>query len=206
MPDFKSVFHPVVIMPDEYWVFDFTKPSPKQWRCPLDYQIGRYDEHRPGMYNTELFSDGRDLHVGLDIGAPVETEIFAFADGIVHSFGVNPEDGSYGPTIITEHEVRLPVSVGSNEMGDSQRIWVLHGHLSSNSLAGLSIGQKISGGQKIATIGNEQENGGWPPHLHIQISLKQPKENDMPGVVHLSNREAALTQYIDPRLILGKLY
>ena len=57
---------------DEYWVFDFTKPSPKQWRCPLDYQIGRYDEHRPGMYNTELFSDGRDLHVGLDIGARLE--------------------------------------------------------------------------------------------------------------------------------------
>ena len=96
----------------------------------------------------ELFSDGRDLHVGLDIGARLEPKIFAFADGIVHSFGVILEDGSYGPTIITEHEVRLPVSVGSNEMGDSQKIWVLHGHLSSNSLAGLSIGQKISGGQK----------------------------------------------------------
>lgn len=206
MPDFKSVFHPVVKIPDEYWVFDFTKPSLKEWRCPLDYQIGRFDEHRPGMYNTELFSDGRDLHVGLDIGAPVGSEIFAFADGIVHSFGINPEDGSYGPTIITEHVVSLPVTVGSTNVGGLQKIWVLHGHLSSNSLAGLSVGKKILSGQKIATIGDEQENGGWPPHLHIQISLKQPHDNDMPGVVHLSKREEALKQYLDPRLILGKLY
>ena len=196
----------VILLPEEYWVFDFTRGVDPDFVCPFPYQIGRYDEVRPGMYTHELFSGNRDLHVGIDIGAPVGEPIHSFAKGVVHSLGVNAEDGSYGPTIITQHEVRLPVAVGSNEMEDSQRIWVLHGHLSSESLAGLSIGQKISVGQKIAMIGSEQENGGWPPHLHIQISLKQPKENDMPGVVHLSNREAALTQYIDPRLILGKLY
>ena len=66
------------------------------------------------MYNTELFGGERDLHVGLDIGAPIDTPV-AFADGIVFSKGVNPEAGSYGPTIITEHELALPSSVGSSE-------------------------------------------------------------------------------------------
>ena len=106
-------FHPIVKLPEEYWVFDFTKPTNTTWQCPFEYQIGRYDEHRPGMYNTELFGGERDLHVGLDIGAPIDTPVYAFADGIVFSKGVNLEAGSSGPTIFTEHELALPSSVGS---------------------------------------------------------------------------------------------
>ena len=66
-------FHPVVHLPDEYEVRDFTNGdySPSAY----DYDIGRYDELRPGMYATELFSDGRFLHVGIDIrfGIPTTT-------------------------------------------------------------------------------------------------------------------------------------
>ena len=47
----------MVELPEEYWVYDFTKGYPK-WDCPYDYQIGRYDETRPGMYATELFEGG----------------------------------------------------------------------------------------------------------------------------------------------------
>ena len=117
-------FHPVVKLPSEYWVFDFTKGVKSDWQCPLDYQIGRYDEHRPGMYTSEIFSGERDLHVGLDIGAPVDTQVFCFGDGVVFSKGINPEDGSYGPTIITQHELPLPASVGSKELTDIGKFWV----------------------------------------------------------------------------------
>ena len=61
-------------------------------------------------------------------------------------------------------------------------------------------------GQLIATIGNENENGGWPPHIHIQISLHEPVDNDLPGVVKLSDRDEALKTYLDPRLIVGQVY
>lgn len=206
MPDGESRFHPIVKLPDEYWVFDFTKPTNVAWECPFPYQIGRYDEHRPGMYTTELFGGVRDLHVGLDIGAPVSTDVYAFADGRVYSFGINPEAGSYGPTIITEHELQLPSAVGSSKYSPPQKFWVLHGHLSTESLDNLQVGDKITQGQKIATIGNEYENGGWPPHIHIQISIEQPVNNDLPGVVRLSDREQALVTYPDPRLIVGQVY
>lgn len=200
------LFHPIVKLPTQYWVFDFTKGVKSDWQCPLDYQIGRYDEHRPGMYTTEIFSGERDLHVGLDIGAPVDTEVFCFADGMVFSKGVNPEAGSYGPTIITQHELQLPISVGSNELTELRKFWVLHGHLSTKSLDMVEVGDTVSRGQLIATIGDEHENGGWPPHIHIQISLAEPVDNDLPGVVKLSERAEALETYPDPRLIVGQIY
>ena len=200
------LFHPIVKLPTQYWVFDFTKGVKSDWQCPLDYQIGRYDEHRPGMYTTEIFSGERDLHVGLDIGAPVDTEVFCFADGVVFSKGVNPEAGSYGPTIITQHELQLPISVGSNELTELRKFWVLHGHLSTKSLDMVEVGDTVSRGQLIATIGDEHENGGWPPHIHIQISLVEPVDNDLPGVVKLSERADALETYPDPRLIVGQIY
>tara|TARA_B100001564_G_C20423829_1_gene571336 strand:+ start:162 stop:782 length:621 start_codon:yes stop_codon:yes gene_type:complete len=206
MAETGMLFHPIVKLPTQYWVFDFTKGVKSEWQCPLDYQIGRYDEHRPGMYTTEIFSGERDLHVGLDIGAPVDTEVFCFADGVVFSKGVNPEAGSYGPTIITQHELQLPISVGSDDLTELRKFWVLHGHLSTKSLDMVEVGDNVSQGQLIATIGDEHENGGWPPHIHIQISLTEPIDNDLPGVVKLSERDQALETYPDPRLIIGQIY
>ena len=199
-------FHPVVELPDEYWVFDFTRGLNKSWSCPLEYQIGRYNEFRPGMYETELFGGVRNIHVGIDIGAPVNTPVYAFGEGTIHSFGINPEAGSYGPTIITEHDLNLLNSTRLPFNNQSGKFWVLHGHLSEQSLEGLKIGMKLSSGDLLARIGNEQENGGWPPHLHFQLSLEEPETFDLPGVVEKSEIESALKIYPDPRIILGDLY
>ena len=184
----------VIKLPEEYWVYDFTKGQDKDFQCPYEYQIGRYDEIRPDMYTHELFSGERDLHVGIDIGAPVGEPIHAFGPGVVHSLGINDEDGSYGPTIIVKHEL------------EGKPIWALYGHLSMESLEMVSGGMKIDEGQVIATVGDKSVNGGWDPHLHFQLSWKEPEVNDMPGVVKRSDREEALALYPDPRLVLGPIY
>ncbi len=184
----------VIILPEEYWVFDFTKGPDPEFVCPFPYQIGRYDEIRPGMYTQELFGGKRDLHVGIDIGAPVGEPIHAFTAGVVHSMGINPEDGSYGPTIIVRHEL------------DSKPIWALYGHLSMESLDMVEVGMEVEEGQIIATVGDKSINGGWEPHLHFQLSWDEPEGNDMPGVVARCDREWALKKYPDPRLVLGPVY
>tara|TARA_B110000444_G_C18850128_1_gene604894 strand:+ start:475 stop:1095 length:621 start_codon:yes stop_codon:yes gene_type:complete len=201
-----EAFHPVINLPEEYWVFDFTRGEDKTWVCPYEYQIGRYDEYRPGMYTSDLFGGVRDVHIGLDIGAPVDTPIYAFSDGIIHSFGNNLEDGSYGPTLITEHFLSLPEQVGSQILGQKRKVWALHGHLSLDSITGITVGSQIKAGDKIAKVGSEEVNGGWPPHVHFQLSLKEPETHDMPGVVEQEARESALEIYPDPRLVLGLLY
>lgn len=184
----------VIILPEEYWVFDFTKGQDPEFDCPFPYQIGRYDEVRPDMYTQELFAGERDLHVGIDIGTPVGEPVHAFSKGVVHSMGVNAEDGSYGPTIIIKHEL------------EQKPIWALYGHLSMESLEMVEVGMEVAEGQIIATVGDKSVNGGWEPHLHFQLSWDEPEGNDMPGVVARSNREWALEKYPDPRMVLGPIY
>ncbi|MBT4066647.1 MAG: peptidoglycan DD-metalloendopeptidase family protein [Euryarchaeota archaeon] len=184
----------VIILPEDYWVFDFTRGEDPNFECPFPYQIGRYDEVRPGMYTQEIFDGVRDLHIGIDIGAPVGEPIHAFGAGIIHSLGVNDEDGSYGPTIIIQHEY------------DGRPIWALYGHLSMESLEMVEVGKAVEEGQIIATVGDKSVNGGWAPHLHFQLSWEEPLENDMPGVVSRDDREWALEKYPDPRIVLGPIY
>ena len=185
-------YHPVVHLPEEYEVRDFTTGD--YVSSEFEYDIGRYNELRPGMYSTDLFSDGRYLHIGIDIGAPVGTPCMAFDNGEISHFGYNPEDGDYGNVIITKH------SIGGTP------IWALYGHLDSKSIEGKKIGQKISSGEVICWMGDKHENGGWESHLHFQLSIIEPKTHDMPGVVDPKAREVALVEYPDPRLVLGPIY
>lgn len=193
----KNSFHPIVTLPEHYWVLNLQRPQ-TNWDNPYPITIGRYDEDRKGMYTQELFGGERTIHVGLDIGAPAKTSIYAFFDGKIHSFADNDQDGSYGPTIITEHSIQIN--------GVLTPLWVLHGHLSRSSLQGLTVGERILQGQEIGKMGDENENGGWPPHVHIQLCLSEPKQPDLPGVVTPEDRDQALLDYPDPRHILGMVY
>ena len=199
-------FHPTVVFDEPYWVHDFTRPSPESWSAPHRYSVGRYDEHRPEMYTTELFGGERDHHVGLDLGGPAGTPVHAFEAGKVVAITVNDEDGSYGPTLITKHRVRLPTRVGGPLADHASEFWVLYGHLSWDSIAHWSPGASFERGQVLAVMGEEHENGGWPPHVHVQMSLHEPEDGDLPGVVKGEDREDALALYPDPRLICGPLY
>ena len=202
----EHAFHPTVLFDEAYWVHDFTRVNKSGWKSPHIYSVGRYDEHRPQMYTTELFEGIRDIHVGLDLGGPAGTPVYAFADGVVYDLGVNAEDGSYGPTLITQHHLPLPSHPGGPASGPPVTFWVLYGHLSLQSIEHLEKGQSFVRGEPLAALGFEEENGGWPPHVHVQMSLEAPLNCDLPGVVESSNRQKALELYPDPRLICGPLY
>lgn len=63
---------------------------------------------------------------------------------------------------------------------------------------------KINKGEKFAEIGNEKENGNWPPYLHFQvISDMFGKEFDFPGVSSLKNKSEFLELCPNPNLILN---
>ncbi len=186
-------FHPVIRLPPDYTVFDFTRPDPALL-LRTRYGVGRYDEKRAGLYNTAIFGGVRDIHMGIDLMAPPGEPVHAFADGELYCFGENTAPGDYGPVVITRHEL------------DGVPLWALHGHLSRDSLPGKREGAPVRAGEVIGRVGTALENGGWPPHVHFQLSWERPATHDLPGVVAEADRERALGTYPDPQLVLGKLY
>jgi murein DD-endopeptidase MepM/ murein hydrolase activator NlpD len=190
-------FHPVIKLPTKYDIFDFTKSYDPDRLRGL-FGVGKYDEDRRGMYTTELFSpeteNARTIHMGIDIGAPLGTEVHAFDDGLIFMTAINPSAGDYGGTIITEH------------VFEGRPLWALHGHLSHASVTHRQPHERFKKGDVLGWLGDEKENGGWNPHLHFQLSWIRPETCDLPGVVSLKDRAKALRDYPDPRMVLGPLY
>lgn len=189
-------FHPVIFLPDEIELYDFSQGYDPNRQLLSHFGVGKYNEHRPNMYKGDLFEqDARTVHVGIDIGCPAETPIHAFETGRIVHQGYNPEPFDYGHVMVTEHQ-----------QINGQTVWVLWGHLSKKSISRRTIGTSFEKGDILGWVGDKSENGGWNPHLHIQLSRTCPDTHDMPGVVSLKNRAQALFQYPDPRIVLGQIY
>ncbi len=161
--------------------------------------IGRYDEARlvyqsaafrgPGGEHPEM----RTVHLAVDIFLPAGAAVFAPLPGRVVSCRDNAARLDYGPTIILEHAPEgAPV------------FFTLYGHLTRDSLEGLSPGQSVARGQTIGRIGEPPGNGDWPPHVHFQIVTDLlEKTGDFPGVAAASQRAVWLSISPDPSVILG---
>lgn len=186
--------HPVVLLPADVDVLDFTVPEHRRPPRRSAFSIGRYDEDRRGLYEHELFGGQRTVHMGLDIGGPAGTTLYAPRAGRVLHRGYNPEDGDYGYVLVTEHHLR------------GRPIWALWGHLSADSIARWEPGSAFAAGDVLGAMGTVSENGGWPPHVHIQLAVERPETHDLPGVVRPDQREEARRKYPDPRLLIGPVY
>ena len=195
MPDISHIsFENIIDLPDNVYVHDFESYNKFQ-ETSNPFSIGKYNEKRPNMYEGDLFEKtNRFIHLGIDIGAPVGTPVKSFYKGEIFLFKYNDKKLDYGYTIITKHQFK------------GQDIYALYGHLSNSSLKNKKIGQKINSGEVLAYLGSEEENGGWPPHVHFQLSLIEPEECDLPGVVSEENHDIALKIFPDPRMVLGKIY
>jgi peptidoglycan LD-endopeptidase LytH len=186
-------FHPAVLMPPWAVVLDLSTPGAADSPPPTPWAIGRYDEDRT-IYTQALFAGARTVHMGVDLGGPVGTAVHAFWDGVVLHSGINAADGDYGGTVVTEHSV------------DGATLWALHGHLSHASVAASPPGRPLARGEVLGWLGDRTENGGWPPHLHFQLSRQRPGTHDLPGAVSRVERDEARLRYPDPRSVLGPLY
>ncbi len=159
--------------------------------------IGRYDEPRL-LYVAPAFLGGagpsdehRTIHIGLDLFADAGTPVLAPLDGVIHAFADNASTQDYGPVIILRHAA-----------GDGVEFFTLYGHLSRESLLGLVVGRAVRAGEQIATLGSADVNGGWTPHLHLQILTDLlDLGTDFPGVARPSQRRAWCALCPDPNLI-----
>lgn len=207
----KGFFNDIVHIPKDssLVIRDFTKGLKVRPLKKGEYDVGKYNERRRNMYETEHFRetdkkvagfDGkRNIHVGIDIGGPVNTPIYAFTDGKILHYGYNPAKGDYGNTIVTEHEFQ-------DEKKNTLKLYALYGHMGASSIKDRRVGEVVRKGERIGCMGSREENGDWPPHVHFQLSLERPATHDMPGVVSSADHKRAIETFLDPRLVLGDLY
>ncbi|MFZ1754630.1 MAG: aminotransferase class III-fold pyridoxal phosphate-dependent enzyme [Caldilineaceae bacterium] len=167
--------------------------------------VGRYDEARL-IYTAEMFNtrparfqkawqvfERRTLHLGIDLFAPAGAPVYAPLAGTVHAFADNAAAQDYGPVIVLAHTT-----------SEGETFYTLYGHLSRESLEGLVIGQAVAAGAPFATLGSAAVNGGWPPHLHLQIVTDLLEmDADFPGVGTASQRDVWKAFCPDPNRILG---
>lgn len=155
-----------------------------------EWAMGGYLEKREKMYLAPQYQNKRNIHMGIDIWAPEGEPVFAPLRGIVAYTAFLNEEGNYGPVVVLKHSL------------EQKPVFVLYGHLSLRSLENLAGGQKLQAGDRIGWLGSETENGKWPPHLHLQLSLEDPGTADMPGVVSPDDLETAKTRYPDPAILI----
>src|SRR5215472_10321549 len=168
-------------------------------RAGVRVGVGRYNEARP-LYRSRLFgsvdnpvAERRTIHLGIDLFVEPGTPVRAPLDGVVEVLANNRAPQDYGPLVILRHRT-----------SDREEFFTLYGHLSTETLGGLKLGQRIPRGQELGRVGKCQENGGWPPHVHFQIILDLLNLGaDFPGVAYASEREVWTGLSPDPNFLLG---
>ena len=160
---------------------------------------GGYLERRSLYDRSNYFQaiddkDKRNIHLGLDLWCPANTNVLSPLKGKVHSFQINKNFGDYGPTLILQHEI------------SDYTFHTLYGHLSEGSLENKVEGQDVHPGEVIAALGSSEVNGEYAPHLHFQIIIDlEGKHGDYPGVGSQNTLEHYRKNCPDPNLIL-KIY
>lgn len=157
---------------------------------------GGYGEARviytaPAFQGEGPLAESRTVHLGIDLTAPAGTEVRAPFDGIVHALEDAAGPLDYGPLVVLRHEqAGVP-------------FFTLYGHLDRASLDRLHGGQIVAGGERIGRIGTPRENGGWWPHLHVQViaDLLDVACN-VNGTARPGQREVWLSVCPDPNLVL----
>ncbi|MFT5764582.1 MAG: 4-aminobutyrate aminotransferase-like enzyme/Ser/Thr protein kinase RdoA (MazF antagonist) [Saprospiraceae bacterium] len=159
------------------------------------FAFGRYTESRR-LYAAANFGNSghptlerRSNHLGIDLFCKAGTPVFAPFDGTVEINTVIDLPLDYGGLLVLKHQT-----------DQGAPFYTLYGHLNPDSLT-LPTGQAVKAGDQIALIGEDHENGGWPPHLHLQIIIDLAGlGKDFPGVAYES--ESAVWKALCPNPML----
>ena len=101
------------------------------------------------------FTGEESFHSGIDLAAPVGTEIVASASGTVYKTGY--EENGLGNYVKLEHTV------------SGVKYYTAYGHMSDNSIV-VSEGQIVTQGQKLGIIGRSGRATG----VHVHFMLMTP--------------------------------
>lgn len=131
----------------------------------IELGIGPFGEERT-VYAGEMFvsrfieGERRTHHLGFDLFMAAGTKVFTPLPATVVSVEVEKDPLGYGCLIALRHEPEgCPPFIS---------LW---GHLAHEAVNRLKAGDRLEAGALVGEMGAATENGGWAPHLHLQISI-----------------------------------
>jgi 4-aminobutyrate aminotransferase-like enzyme/Ser/Thr protein kinase RdoA (MazF antagonist) len=164
--------------------------------CGGTLTLGRYREDRV-VYRSDAFATGsgrerRSVHMAIDVFDAAGAPVFAPFDGRVEAVEFRGADYDYGGVVLLEHRT-----------GSGTQFWLLVGHLDRRSVERLRAGDPVRRGEPIGWIGPAAENGGWPPHVHVQLfTTLLGRSTDLPGAVRPSEADVWESICPNPSLVL----
>jgi len=155
-----SIYQNPALLEEEQYNF-----NEEQIKLVKELSDSKYDRYFEGFnYDSPIFSDGYwtwpnsckhisspygmrwgKLHDGLDIACPINSSIFAAADGVVVESSFTSTNGNY---VIIQHN----------------SYYTIYGHLNKRLV---NVGDKVKGGEKIGLEG--QTGFATGPHVHFGI-------------------------------------
>lgn len=130
----------------------------------VELGIGPWGEER-SVYAGEMFVSRfiekarRTRHLGLDLFMAAGTKVFTPLAATVASVEIEKDPLGYGCLIALRHEPEgCPPFIS---------LW---GHLAHEAMGRLKAGDRLEAGALVGEMGAPSENGGWAPHLHLQLS------------------------------------
>lgn len=150
--------------------------------------VGPYGEIRRHCYPHPLLRSKTDyIHLGTDLIVAPKTPVFAPLSGWVKEIKTLPHQ-DYGTVVILKHELKQSI------------FFTLYGHLSTVA-EDIKLDSSIPAGKCIGWVGDESNNGGWPPHVHFQI-LDGKDSSQFAGAILMFKAKEQLAFCLDPNIIL----
>lgn len=121
----------------------------------LDFSYGGWMEDRSVLWKDSYLEEKQAfIHLGIDLNVPPGTEVAVDFDAVVEKIDSDyPEEGGWGTRVIFKHA--------------TEPVYIIYAHLDPE----LSIKEddEVHAGQIFAKVGKAPYNGGWFPHLHVQV-------------------------------------
>jgi murein DD-endopeptidase MepM/ murein hydrolase activator NlpD len=179
-------------------ILDWSGESDRQAQIPQDRpSLGRYGEVR-SIYDTNSFAttsgERRTLHLGIDVFVPDGQPACSPLTGVIYACDIRDFPGDYGGVVILEYRTHHDTP-----------FWLLVGHLDHASVKQLAPGQRVKRGAVFAHVGARSENGGWAPHLHVQLFTDLlGLTTELDGVARASERDVWMSISPNPAaLVVG---
>ena len=117
----------------------------------IDCSFGGWMEDRSSLWYGSYLLPGAAWHLGLDFTVPAGSMVHLPCSAVLHGAIHNP-DQSFG--------------WGGKAIFRLNDHFVILAHI---DLIGLVPGERYKQGDQIGTVAPSTSNGGWDPHLHLQI-------------------------------------